>query len=218
MDMNRTQHQVISVMNLSPGTFLLRIERNQLTFEPGQYVILREPGKSRGREYSIYSSLSDAYLDFLIREVDPGQFSKYLHNLLPGSFLELEGPKGFFILNEEAKNGHPLLFVATGTGISPFHSFIYSFPTLNYRLLHGVRFPYENYGLEAFSAGRLCLCTSQGKGDNYHGRVSTYLRENPITAGILCYLCGNSSMIEEVTGILEHYGLPPQSIHTEIFF
>jgi ferredoxin-NADP reductase len=39
-----------------------------------------------------------------------------------------------------------------------------------------------------------------------------------VAADTICYLCGNSDMIEEVTGILEKYGLPPENIRTEVFF
>ncbi|NJM14595.1 MAG: hypothetical protein HC896_03735 [Bacteroidales bacterium] len=37
------------------------------------------------------------------------------------------------------------MFLATGTGISPFHSIVNSLPGLNYKLLHGVRYINEGY-------------------------------------------------------------------------
>ena len=215
--MTRTKHRVISITNLTPETFILRLERNGFEFESGQYVIIREPESATGREYSIFSSTCDPHLEFLIREVSGGDFSRYLRHLLPGSLLELEGPKGFFILDEEAKK-QALLLVATGTGISPFHSFVRSYPELNYRLLHGVHFDDEAYGREAFAEDRFCLCTSRVENGKYFGRVSSYLRKNPVSADTICYLCGNSAMIDEVTDLLESYGVPPQNIRTEVFF
>ena len=132
--------------------------------------------------------------------------------------MQIEGPAGFFIPDESLKKGHPVLFVATGTGIAPFHSMVRSFPELNYTLLHGVHFADEAYGKTAFHPDRYCLCTSREHKGDYFGRVTYYLREHPVDPGMICYLCGNSNMIEEVTDILEGYHLPAEHIRTEVFF
>lgn len=216
--MQRTKHKVISVSKLTPETFIIRIEKNDFVFEPGQYAILRVPELKEGREYSIYSGANEPYLDFLVREIPEGSFSRYLRHLKIGAELELEGPKGFFILDEKSKLGADLLFVATGTGISPFHSFVKSFPDLNYKLLHGVHFDDEAYGIEAFERERLVLCTSRVDAGDFFGRVTYFLKKYEVDSGTICYLCGNSNMIEEVTGILENYGIAPENIRTEVFF
>ncbi len=211
-------HKVIDVEFFTPETFILHLERNNLQFEPGQYVVLRNPGGGEGREYSIYSSVNEDRLSFLIREVQGGDFTRFLSQLKAGSELQLEGPMGFFILDEKTKNGEEALFVATGTGISPFHCFVQSFPQLNYQLLHGVRFADEAYEREDFKQDRYCLCASRVEGADYFGRVSFYLKEKPVTKNTICYLCGNSDMIDEVTSILENQGIPAENIRTEVFF
>ncbi|MBA4410610.1 MAG: FAD-binding oxidoreductase [Bacteroidota bacterium] len=216
--MKRRKHIIQEVINLTPETFILRLDRQDFQFEPGQYVVIRIPGEQKGREYSIFSSTTDNYLDFLIREIPSGEFSRYLRHLEPGSELDVEGPKGYFILNERTKLGHPTLLIASGTGISPFHSYVKSYPDLNYRVLHGVHFADEAYGREAFKPERYFLCTSRHEKGDYFGRVTSYLKENPVQKDTICYLCGNSDMIEEVTAILEKYGLPPENIRTEVFF
>ena len=216
--MNRAKHQVISIRSLTPETFILRLDKGDFQFEPGQYVILRTPGERKGREYSIYSSVNDPYLDFLIREIPEGEFSRYLRHLKPGSEVDMEGPAGFFVLDEKNRKGDPCLFIATGTGISPFHSFVKSYPDLNYQVLHGVRFADEAYGRETFQKDRFCLCTSRVDGGDHFGRLTYYLKSHPVDQGIVCYLCGNSEMIDEVSDILEGYGLPPENIRTEVFF
>lgn len=216
--MKRTKHIVIDIIDLTPETFILRLDRKDFHFEPGQYVIIRIPDHKKGREYSIYSATTDEYLDFLVREIPAGEFSRYLHNLKPGSELDVEGPRGFFVLDEKTKNHHPALMIATGTGISPFHSYIKSYPELNYRILHGVHFAKEAYGRETFNPESYLLCTSRDEEGHYLGRVTNYLMENSVDADTICYLCGNSGMIDEVTTILEKYGLPPENIRTEVFF
>jgi NAD(P)H-flavin reductase len=211
-------HQVLEVEELTPETFVLHLGREDFNFKPGQYVILRNPETGEGREYSVYNGINENRLSFLVREIEGGEFSRYLKHLKIGTSLVVDGPRGFFIMDEQSLNGHPLLFVATGTGISPFRSYVKSYPNLNYRLLHGVHFADEAYGKEAFDAGRILLCTSREEKGDYFGRVSYYLKEHDVPADTICYLCGNSAMIEEVTDILEKYGIPPENIRTEIFF
>ena len=216
--MERKVHHLTKVETLTPETFVLHFERKGLMFIPGQYVVLRDPESGEGREYSIYSSLQDDDISFLVREVIAGSFSRVLMHLKPGSPMYIEGPSGFFILDEALKNGHPVLFVATGTGISPFRSFVRSFPELNYMILHGVHFADEAYGKNAFNPTRYCLCTSREEKGDYFGRVTYYLKEYPVDLNTICYLCGNSEMIDEVTGILDGYHIPPEHIRTEVFF
>ena len=144
-------HTLIEFETLTPETFILHFERNGFEFTPGQYVVLRDPETGEGREYSIYNSIHENKLSFLIKEVSEGDFSRFLRHLTVGSKLFIEGPRGFFILDEEVMKGHPVLFLASGTGISPFHSFVGSFPGLNYKLLHGVHFANEAYGKKNIS-------------------------------------------------------------------
>jgi len=216
--MKRRKHIVQEIINLTPETFILRLDRQDFQFEPGQYVVIRIPNEQKGREYSIFSSISDDYLDFLVREIPSGEFSRYLRHLLPGSELDVEGPKGYFILNEKSKQGYPTMLIASGTGISPFHAYVKSYANLNYQVLHGVHFADEAYGREAFDHGRYLLCTSRHDQGDYFGRVTYYLKHHSVDKGTICYLCGNSDMIEEVTALLEKYGLPPENIRTEVFF
>ena len=56
--MKKTKHGVIDVINLSSGTFILRLDRKDFEFTAGQYVILRVPDQKDGREYSISSGVT----------------------------------------------------------------------------------------------------------------------------------------------------------------
>lgn len=216
--MKRTKHTVLEIISLTPETFILRLDRHEFKFEPGQYVVLRMPDELKGREYSIYSATTDPYLDFLIREIPEGEFSRYLRHLPPGAQIDLEGPKGYFVLEARSKQAAPMMMIATGTGIAPFHSFVKSYQQLNYRVLHGVKYADEAYGRESFHPDRYLLCTSRNDDGDYFGRVTDYLKQTVIDPPTICYLCGNSQMIDQVTNILEVYGLPPENIRTEVFF
>jgi ferredoxin-NADP reductase len=216
--MKRAKHTVLDIINITPETFILRLQKDGFHFEPGQYVILRMPDELKGREYSVFSGTSDDTLDFLVREIPAGEFSRYLRHLPPGAQIDVEGPKGYFLLDQRSRAGAPIMLIATGTGISPFHSFVRSYPSLDYQLLHGVKFADEAYGRESFDPARTVICSSSIDDGDYFGRVTLYLQEHPVAKNTICYLCGNSAMINEVTDILEGYGLPPENIRTEVFF
>jgi NAD(P)H-flavin reductase len=211
--------KILDIIDVTESTYVLRLERNGFEFKAGQYLVLSIPDERKAREYSIYSPEDADYLDLLIKEVDPGDFSHELKYLKVGTKVEISGPFGFFILKDEViAKQQPVIFVATGTGISPFHSIILSNSGLDYQVLHGVRYKYEAYHKADYNAERFILCSSRENGIGYKGRVSDYIKENKINKQALYYLCGNSAMVDEVTDLLEEKGLPADNIKTEIFF
>lgn len=214
------EHRLESVRQLSPSAFVIRIERLELPFEPGQYLILGLKGSTNRREYSIYSGQDDPFLEVLVKQVNGGLVSRQLTNLGVGSVIDCEGPYGFFTISEESRN-HPLLFVASGTGVAPFHSFVRSYSGLDFQLLHGIRSISETYEETCYPSTRLTVCVSREvpkHGNFFHGRVTSYLRENPIVFGTKCYLCGNSEMIFEVFDMLKGQGIPSSDLFAEVYF
>lgn len=211
-------HKVIEIRNLSSSTYVIRMEKNDFTFKTGQYITLGFKGSIDRREYSIYSSEHDQFLEVLIKEVDEGLVSKKLKRCKSGDYLDIDGPFGHFSLQNDEIKKKKFLFIATGTGISPIHSFIGTHPDLDYRLLHGVRIEEEAYERDTYPNGRYILCTSREKTGDFHGRVTEYLQQNPIPSDTICYLCGNCHMIYEAYDILEKQGISLGPIHTEVYF
>ncbi|MGW8313985.1 MAG: ferredoxin--NADP reductase [Bacteroidales bacterium] len=203
---------------LTPSTYVVRFSRNEMKFNPGQHLILGLPGSDALREYSIYSGADDPFLEVLIKEVDEGMVSKTLKNIAEGDRLEVKGPYGFFLGNAPAATGRPLLFIASGTGIAPFHSYVRSYPRSDYRIIHGVRNMEEAYEMFNFSRDRLHLCTSRDPDGDFEGRLTEYLKETELNAGELVYLCGNSHMIYDAMDILHDKGVPQRNIFTEVYF
>lgn len=215
---NDNQHQLLELRHLTESTYVLRIDRRGLSFRSGQHILLGEAGSIHNREYSVYSGEQDDFFEVLIKEVDEGLVSKQLKKLKPGSTLQIEGPLGFFTIEPELIDSVKFLFVATGTGIAPFHSFVRSYPKIKYQLLHGVRKEEEAYERNAYPTEKYKLCTSQDEKGDFQGRVTDYLRQNPVSADTHCYLCGNFQMIHEVFDILEMQGVPPHQVHAEVYF
>ncbi len=214
-----TYSKVLGVKNLTESTYIISLERGDFNFKAGQYLVLKVTGENKAREYSIYSPEDSPAIDLLIKEVDNGEVSKELKYMPIGTNVELTGPFGFFVLRED-KNGlnNHYTFIATGTGISPFHSIILSNPDLNYEIIHGVRNGYEAYDSSDYQEDNYHLCTSREQSGNFHGRVTQYLTEKGIRKDSIYYICGNSAMVNEVTDLLEQNGIKPENIRTEIFF
>ena len=218
--MKKISHsKILDIINLTDSTYIVRLEKNNFEFKAGQYLVLNIPGENMAREYSIYSEENAPYIDLLIKEVTDGKLSKELKYIKIGTKVEISGPFGFFILRDrELNQSNHYTFVATGTGISPFHSMVLSNPGLNCEVIHGIKHNGETYESADYPTGCYKACTSKDHGANFFGRVTQYLKVGEIRKDSLYYICGNSGMVGEVSGYLELQGVPPENIRTEVFF
>ncbi len=216
--MHKALHKVLSNETLSANTFKLQIEREDMEFHAGQCVNLGLPKTGINREYSSYSGEQEPELAFLIREVADGDVSTALRRLKSGDSIEIDGAYGLFTLPESIPENHSNVFIATGTGIAPFHSFVRTYPELDYLILHGTRLAEENYESAHYTTERYVQCVSQANGGCFQGRVSDYLRQNPQGADKHYYLCGNRNMVNEVYDILREQEVSGSNITTEVFF
>jgi len=211
-------HTLLKVRELNDSSYILRTEKNGMDFIPGQYISIGKKGSIDKRDYSIYSATDDNFLEVLIREVSDGYVSKTLRKLKPGDEMEVEGPFGYFRVKQEDLKGKKHLLIASGTGISPFHSMIKSIPDFDYTLIHGIRKGNDAYEKDDYESERLVLCTSRDAKGDFYGRVTDYLRSNPVSSDTLCYLCGNADMINDVFDVLEEQGVPSKNMHAEVYF
>lgn len=211
-------HKIQSIRNLTDSTYIIRMDKNNFEFRSGQYLSLGMPDDMNMREYSIYSGSNDSFLEVLIKEVEEGDVSVILKKTRVGQALNVEGPYGFFTLKEKDIENSEFLFLATGTGISPFHSFIQSNPKINYKLIHGVRFNTETYEKETYESIRYTSAISQDSKGNYQGRLTEFLKTLNPKSDTLCYLCGNVDMIHDAYDILQEKGIPVDQIHSEVYF
>jgi ferredoxin--NADP+ reductase/benzoate/toluate 1,2-dioxygenase reductase subunit len=215
---NAVAHQVLQVRHLSPASYVLRFERQGLSFRPGQYIQVGLYGGRDLREYSIYSSPNDPYLEILVRVVEDGFVSRQLQASNPGDLLAVAGPYGEFTIPDDAVGECSFLLVATGTGIAPYRSFLRSYPDLRHTLLHGVRYREDLVGSGEVLLDGYVPCVSRERGGWFHGRVTDYLREYPPAPGTLCYFCGNCDMIYDGFEILMRSGIPRSDLYAEVYF
>ena len=197
-----------------------------ISFKPGQFVSFEVPHPQTGRKvtrpYSIVSSPSrSGVITLLFNLVPGGPGSTYLFSLKEGDGTHFKGPAGHFYLREDP--GRELLFVATGTGIAPIWSMLLANseraeprPATLFWGLRSQRDLYDQEELAALTRSRptfTWLTTLSRPEPGWAGEAGrvTRLVEERIAAvtNLAVYLCGNSSMIAEVTALLQKKGLCP---------
>jgi ferredoxin--NADP+ reductase/benzoate/toluate 1,2-dioxygenase reductase subunit len=218
----RTQATVLkvqSIRDLTPTAYVIRFDRNNIPFRAGQHILLGKKDDIQSREYSVYSGEKDDYFEVIIREVKEGMVSKQLRRVQPGEPLNFENPVGYFTLKDEDIYTRKFLFIATGTGIGPFHSFIKSYPGLDYKLLHGIRKGLEAFDRQDYEKDRLVRCTSRDRKGDFHGRVTDYLKKHPVKdKNTICFFCGNVEMIHEAYDIMLKQDIPSHNLFAEVYF
>ncbi len=200
--------------------FELQLERGNVAFEPGDCMALfNADGDSQ--PYSISAGTQEKILRFLVRRVPKGRVSDWLARRIPGDTVQISEPFGWFRPGRSTPSEERCVFIATGTGIAPFLSYLRSYPEQPPEAcLYGVRHLADAFGLDEFAplkGFRLAVSRESGHG-HCHGRVSDLYEHIPIDTGIHYYLCGLDTMIEETSQWLEANGIDFTLIHREIFF
>ena len=203
---------------LSDNTYCLRTERPDVKIRAGQCFSVGTRDLGINREYSMYSAAEDDFIDFLVREVPDGIISPRLAGCKPGDLVEIGGPYGDFCLNESTVVADSYVFIATGTGIAPFHSFVQTYPALKYQIFHGIRRENEKYDEDHYKVGSYIPSISQPEGGLVGERLTSRLQSTELDTQSLYYLCGNRMMITDAIFILRGKGIPGSSIFTETFF
>jgi len=218
VEQNTRISKIEQVRKLTDTTFVLRFDKHDLQYTAGQHIALGLPNVIDTREYSIYSAENDNALEVLIKEVEEGYMSPKFSKLIEGDKVKIMKPVGYFTLPEETRNTKKFVFIASGTGIAPFHSIAKSYPEIDYTILHGVRKEEEAYERQEYPKGQYISCTSRDEKGDFNGRVTKYLQQNTIDTNAIYYLCGNYEMIDEAYGILEKAGVPPENLKAEVYF
>ena len=203
-------------------------------FFPGQFVSVLVPGAGPGgrdlrRAYSIASEPEKAKVELCVKLVEGGPGTTYLNSLKIGESLNGIAPYGDFVF--KVRPGRKALMIATGTGIAPFRSMIFSKifaenKPLDTTLLFGARdakdLLYTDEMEKALGSGFVPVLSRPSEPwSGFHGRVTDWLRKNEskmVWQETDFYLCGNGAMIDEVKQILSLHGVEKPSIHQEVYY
>lgn len=202
---------------IAPGVFVIGWRRTH-DFQPGQVVKLAlDPGHPP-RIYSLCSGAEDDTLRVLFNIKPEGFLTPKLAMLNVGDPLFASPPYGTFLGTNE-----PAWWIATGTGIAPFHSMVRSGMGHNKVLLHGARTVDQFYFSELFSEAlgtryQRC-CSAEQASEVFSGRVTGFLAlQDSLPKNQPYYICGQAGMAVEARDLLIEKGIPFKNIVTEIYF
>jgi ferredoxin-NADP reductase len=229
---------LVQKKHLTEDVIELYFETNPgFDFLPGQYISVIIPGAGPGgrdlrRAYSIASHPEKRIIELCVKVVERGPGSQYLHSLKVGDSMKCVGAYGHFYY--KTKSHKHVVFIATGTGIAPFRSMIYSkifndSKPLSTHLLFGARADgdllYTDEIMHTLGKTHFVQSLSrphhEGGWTGHKGRVTDWLKEK--SSHILWnetefYICGNGAMIDEVKQILTSREVPKDAIHTEVYY
>jgi ferredoxin-NADP reductase len=226
---------------IAPGVkhFIFHREDGEAcSFIPGQFITLHipTPAKVLRRSYSIANRSHEASdkIEFAASYVREGKASKLLFDMQIGGKVMATGPFGRLVLRDEQPGRY--IFVATGTGITPYRTMLSELahrfkqhPCFKVILLFGVRKPEELLYRDEFSAfaekntwfefrayySRIKL--EQPLSYEYEGRVLNAFNEiEPNPKQDIVYLCGNPNMVDDVFSLLiNNHEFPSEMIRRE---
>ena len=218
-----TEHAFLPVRAVQwygEGIYEIQLEREGIEFVPGDCFALFAADQKASRPYSVASGANDETISFVIRRMPNGEVSDFLHTLKPGEKVKVSPPFGWFRPGQ-VEAGVPFVFIATGTGISPF---MCHFRSCDDRppaqLFYGVREMADAVELEWLQSKcevKLALSRVEAAG-HHHGRVSDLFDQMSLAEDCHYYLCGLDAMIDDATNFLEAKGVALSRIHRECFF
>lgn len=241
----RMRLRVVDIVRETPTAKTFRLERSDGELppsRPGQYinVFVDVDGVLTSRPYSIASpplppaEKECAVLELTVRDKPGGFVAPYLlHEVQVGDEIETTGPTGGFY-HEPLIDGHDLVFLAGGSGITPFRSIILDNIRrecpLVIHLLYGSRVPDDViYGDElaelANDHASLCYTLAISEpppghvGDSRTGFLDAKLVRDEVGSveGKTFYICGPNVMVDFVLAELEELGVPPHKIRREFY-
>lgn len=229
---------VSEIITENTNTKTLRLTapgRTLPAFLPGQYlsVTVQIDGIRTSRPYSISSSPAQtAYYDLTIGRVKDGFVSNYLlDEVKVGDTLITSGPLGHFYHNP-LFHGKKLVFLAGGTGITPFMSMIRTFTDqnldLDMLLLYGCRSVKDALFLTELTERaqrhpnfkfELVLSEPAPGDQGRTGFIDANLIKEVVDdiGGATFYICGPSAMQKFCTSQLESLDVRRRAIRREAF-
>src|SRR6201996_5573925 len=214
--------------------------QNDYSFAPGQYLTLRTTmdGKEVRRSYSICSGPDDGELRIAVKKVDGGAFSSWAADeLKSGDQLDVMTPTGRFGIAPAPEAARTYVGFAAGSGITPILSIVRGAlarePNSRFFLFYGNRSAggmLFREALEELKDGFLqrlsVFHVISGEEQDIpilHGRldaekVRVLLRSLVPAAQVdHVFICGPSSMSEDIEATCRDIGIADERIHVERF-
>jgi len=208
----------------------------EVDFRAGQYfwVTLLDPPyedeKGPRRHISVVTSPNERGVLGLCTRLRDSAFKRSLAELPVGAEVEVEQPKGDFVLPDETDL--PLVFLAGGIGITVFRSMLRSI--VEERIPHRVTLVYSNRDRESTAfldeltelardhnnIDLVLTMTDENEWDGERRKIGPELLRDHLDGDLAGYrylLAGPPAMVEAVTASLRDAGIPEERIQPERF-
>jgi ferredoxin-NADP reductase len=212
-------------------TFFFRPERS-VQYTAGQYteLTITQPhpdARGQKRWFTLSSSPTDELLTITTKHASEhgSSFKNALFKLQPGAELKMADPMGDFVLPKLIQT--PLVFVAGGIGITPFHSILEWLATTKevrpIRLLYAVRnedeiifqATFDKAGIKPTIVVNEPSAAWGGERGRFDARLILGL-EKP-DENTLVYLSGPETMVQTLAKDLHKSGLDKRQVVTDEF-
>lgn len=224
---------ISNIQKLSPSVKLVEIDLGGQSFvyQPGQWVQLElnTGGSNQNAAFSITSTPNGrSAIEIAVKRVERIATSLFIHDELKvGDDVTISRAQGDTVLPQDITQNQPMVFIAGGTGITPFVSMlrkIYSMDRhfsstllysvtnsdecLFYEELSEMKQSYENF--------QFLLTTTREAAHHadFYGRInSEMLKRTGLDHNAQFYLCGPPKMVDDIAALLEDLGVAPHHIH-----
>ena len=222
---------ILEILPATPRARIVRIHLLGHTFlyDAGQALRVASHGREPRKPYSIAASPRDAALTAgsnCHRRRWEGHAGSHLQ-LQPGAHVDIEGPLGQFTFPTDPQETR-FLFVAGGTGIAPLRAMFRECLLRGYRnisVLYSARAPgdfaYESELRELAAQGGIELLMTvtrdaESESTGTRGRIGPELLEPLLhDRATLCFICGPSTFVDEMPGLLANLGVDSRRIMIE---
>ncbi len=201
------------------------MDQANFEYKAGQYILLKVWSSQLIPIY-IFKYDADIHAFEIAVNISKGDDgSNFIKSIGVGDDVEYTAPLGNLLLDATAKD---IYFISEGTFVSPLIAFLYHLDKSTFRptlsLFWGVKDEKELYlvnTIYAFSTSMpnfsYTIFISEGTSVVTHrpGRVIDAVQNADFTEGALFYVCGEDTMVGEVTAVLKSKGIDGAKILSE---
>ncbi len=192
-------------------------------WRPGEHGLFTLPGKhvkgKRYRGFSISSIPEEGVIKLATKiSANPSSFKQVMNSLKPGESIRLNGPFGWFTLQDE---NSPIVMLASGVGITPIRALFKELSKSNKRFVNLI-YTAKNEHLYHDELEAIALADERIEIHQIHSKEEStrLLNKACMTYGNTAYyyLSGAPSMLRQTRKKLKDRGIVRSHIITDPFF
>jgi ferredoxin-NADP reductase len=231
--MSNLKARISDIRKLSPTVKLVEIDLGgqSFVFQPGQWVQLglNSRGSIQNAAFSITSTPNGRNaIEIAVKRIERIATSLFIHDELKvGDDVTISDAQGDTVLPDNMEKNQPMVFIAGGTGITPFVSMLRKIYSTDHHFTATLLYSVTNSDeclfydelsemTQSFENFQFLLTTTREPVHHadFFGRInSEMLKRTGLDHNAQFYLCGPPQMVDDIAALLEDLGVAPQHIH-----